>query len=597
MSLSPIRIQCKYLINSAWVCFLLGLTPVSALEWNTIKISDQLSEAGNYAIDNNRYVFEGYDGNDWEIYYHRPNDIIPAVRYGLKIQCGNGNSHQEGGITKVGGRKRVPCVSFDYEVLCYFDISSYSGTLKRAKLIIFFENCDKEESSNPKNIAINQLKESEKSTKCTPKIVVYNENKGAWNPQTVSYNTFNHCPWNENIGEISIPDQQVNRVFLKNKKLKNLAQSWIDDPDCNNGLVLTSDLNSNCAYFRIRKVILVLTFENKIMQLTNNDIDDYDPQISRINITWGAFDGNDSEIFFWNGISTTQVTNNDIDEFSPQISGKKIVFEGYDGNDNEIYYWNGGTIKNLTDNDVDEYEAKINNGKITWYGFDGNDDEIFFSNGNRVWQITNNDYDDRSPDIFQSKVVWKGYDGNDDEIYFWKKQEGIIHQITSTDFHESYPKIFQNKIVWSYHDNNDYEISYWDGTNIVNITNNDFNDDQAEIGVNGVTYTSYEDGDFDIYYYNNGIKEKVHNNNDNDYSPLISKNNIIWSTEEFNPDYGYNIHHIYIAHGTEPGKGDDEKIEEEDKDIEQIINECFVKPIDNPKNFNNLGMGNVKCKK
>jgi hypothetical protein len=47
-----------------------------------------------------------------------------------------------------------------------------------------------------------------------------------------------------------------------------------------------------------------------IIQLTNNNTDDRFPQISGNNIVWNGTDGNDSEIYFYNGTTTTQLTNN-----------------------------------------------------------------------------------------------------------------------------------------------------------------------------------------------------------------------------------------------------------------------------------------------
>jgi len=67
-------------------------------------------------------------------------------------------------------------------------------------------------------------------------------------------------------------------------------------------------------------------------QLTDNDYDDYDPQIN-VNgyITWfGNHNGRDREIFLNNGTTTTQLTDNTHGDQAPQInSNGQVVWFGY----------------------------------------------------------------------------------------------------------------------------------------------------------------------------------------------------------------------------------------------------------------------------
>jgi len=75
-----------------------------------------------------------------------------------------------------------------------------------------------------------------------------------------------------------------------------------------------------------------------VTQLTNNSINDRDPQISGSNVVWvGTFPATRSEIFIWDGTSTTQLTNNNTYDRDPQISGSSVVWHGRDGSDSEIF--------------------------------------------------------------------------------------------------------------------------------------------------------------------------------------------------------------------------------------------------------------------
>ena len=50
-----------------------------------------------------------------------------------------------------------------------------------------------------------------------------------------------------------------------------------------------------------------------VIQITNNSSDDRYPDISGANVAWSGQDGSpdyDYEIYFWDGVSTTQLTDN-----------------------------------------------------------------------------------------------------------------------------------------------------------------------------------------------------------------------------------------------------------------------------------------------
>lgn len=74
----------------------------------------------------------------------------------------------------------------------------------------------------------------------------------------------------------------------------------------------------------------------------------------------------------------TQLTDNDGDDQSPVISGSNVVWCGSDGNDLEIFFWEGSTIKQLTDNEFDDYCPAVSSSNVVWCGSDGRDTEVFF---------------------------------------------------------------------------------------------------------------------------------------------------------------------------------------------------------------------------
>ena len=102
----------------------------------------------------------------------------------------------------------------------------------------------------------------------------------------------------------------------------------------------------------------------------------------------------------------TQVTDNNYDDYKPEISGSNYVWQGYDGYDLEVFYWNAsgmGEPCQVTDNSYFDYPPQISGSNVVWHaqdGITGSDTEIFFwdaFNMTEQCQITANSYYDENP--------------------------------------------------------------------------------------------------------------------------------------------------------------------------------------------------------
>jgi hypothetical protein len=76
---------------------------------------------------------------------------------------------------------------------------------------------------------------------------------------------------------------------------------------------------------------------------------------------------------------------------NPQINSKgQVVWSGHDGNDYEIFIYDGAAITQITDNNFDDHYPQINdNGEVTWQGGDGIDTEIFLAIPTGIDEILN----------------------------------------------------------------------------------------------------------------------------------------------------------------------------------------------------------------
>jgi hypothetical protein len=96
-------------------------------------------------------------------------------------------------------------------------------------------------------------------------------------------------------------------------------------------------------------------------------------------MAWDRFDGNDTEIYYWDGNNTIQITDNNTDDWLPSLYNGTIAWHGWDGNDFEIYYWDRNIIIQVTDNNTDEGHVSLWGGSMAWDRFDGNDTEIYYA--------------------------------------------------------------------------------------------------------------------------------------------------------------------------------------------------------------------------
>ena len=295
----------------------------------------------------------------------------------------------------------------------------------------------------------------------------------------------------------------------------------------------------------------------------------YHHVISGSNVAWSASDGNDYEIFYYNGESVIQLTDNDYnDGYHPpaaysvrqpiSICGSRLAWKGKYNNDEdwEIFLYDGEHIQQITDNGYDDNWPQVSESLIAWECFDGNDNEIYIYDQHTVRQLTNNDFYDNAPQVSGSRIVWHAYIDTYPEIFLYAHDANSIKQLTNNNYRDYYPVIGGEAIAWTGYDGNDYEIFYYDGGTIKQITDNDYNDghmefdntvDISESGSEVVWVANiFDNMDPEIYLYD-AEKDLTIRLTDNDYldwQPVISGNKIVW--QGFTEDY-IESYEIFMA--------------------------------------------------
>jgi subtilisin family serine protease len=305
--------------------------------------------------------------------------------------------------------------------------------------------------------------------------------------------------------------------------------------------------------------------DNQVVQLTDNQTYEYNVQISDGNVVWQGYDGvDDDEIYLYQGGEVVQLTNNQTYEYNVQISGNNVVWtqEYYDDNYNyysDIYLYDGSQVVQLTNNDYYEYDVKISGNKVVWSAYDGNDNEIYLYDGSQVVQLTNNDVDEYSPDIDGNNVVWQGYGVNYSEIYFYDGSQVV--RLTDNYNYEYSPQISDGNVIWQSSDGvDDDEIYLYDGSQVIQLTDNQSYEYGVQISGNTVAWYAYgNDYDYDydseIYVYDGSQVIQLTNNDYYENSPQVSNGNVVWSSFDGTDDeiYTYGQGNTYPV-AVQPGE-------------------------------------------
>ncbi len=122
-----------------------------------------------------------------------------------------------------------------------------------------------------------------------------------------------------------------------------------------------------------------------IVEVTQNSTRGGTPSVFNGTIAWKAT-GGDTGIYYWNGSLDGNGDPTSFDKVTSDspwgrlcLYNGTIVWSGWDGDDYEIYYWDGSTITQVTNNDTLDLSPSMWGGIIAWQGFDGSDMEIFYA--------------------------------------------------------------------------------------------------------------------------------------------------------------------------------------------------------------------------
>lgn len=162
---------------------------------------------------------------------------------------------------------------------------------------------------------------------------------------------------------------------------------------------------------------------NTKTQVTNTKTYKTDLSYHNGGMVWVENDGTDDEIFYLKGSTIIQLTDNDFDDHNPQIWDGVIVWWGGDlPYQYEIYYYDGAAHQLTDDGEIDK-NPSIYEGNIAWERTEVETGEggIFYYDKKSQRQIS--DLGTGNPSLYGDQIAFMGLDEEDttydSEIYIY----------------------------------------------------------------------------------------------------------------------------------------------------------------------------------
>jgi len=196
---------------------------------------------------------------------------------------------------------------------------------------------------------------------------------------------------------------------------------------------------------------------DSLIRLTNNTIQDEQPDVARRNVIWTQFGPSGWKVKLWDRRANIRV---DLGSgMWPTLSRDRAAWSDGSGSSAEIYVTgiprtSGTPVGPLTSNAIaDEYPV-LGGNVLTWQTSTfsvGSQEIMAYDLG--AWpspvKITNNSVDDDRPFTDGQHIVWSQWDGvNDTEIFLHNVESGVTTQLTN-DTEEDYgPVVSGRRVAW-----------------------------------------------------------------------------------------------------------------------------------------------------
>ncbi|BBO85881.1 hypothetical protein DSCO28_64470 [Desulfosarcina ovata subsp. sediminis] len=273
-----------------------------------------------------------------------------------------------------------------------------------------------------------------------------------------------------------------------------------------------------------QSILLMELSSGQVENLTDGTITGYfgTPRLSNGQVAWRAYN-RDTEnpkdtIVFWDGTNVQVIDEFDSGSFpyigyppsygsiEPTLSNGQIAYAKWDGNDYEIFLWDGQEITQITNNETDDYEPQIDNGQISWTGSNSISEpiDVFFWDGSATNNISNMPETNEDSHLQDGRIVYYGFDQAESymaDIFIWDGVESkCLVPILGYDYE---PEIGGSLIAWTgwpYGKPHDISVCWiWDEYKLFDLTNSTLSGVDPRTDGFSIAFRAYDGDDWEIY--------------------------------------------------------------------------------------------------
>ena len=305
-----------------------------------------------------------------------------------------------------------------------------------------------------------------------------------------------------------------------------------------------------------------------IIQITNNDLDDRSPAVSGTNVAWHQDDGNDKEIFLYDGSAITQLTDNNVDDFTPDVSGSHVAWHRevqgnvdmvYDGKIlmsgaaessidmifesgvlawsakdpvslvNHLYLYDGVTTKRLSlDGTSYNYNPDMSGDKVVWSGFNDDGATAYLYDGVTTVELPENVGRGQMPKISGDNIVGIGMgpDGVNDQAFLY---DGVTNTpLGHTDGWDMHVRIAGENIAWLSEVDGVHEVFVYEEGQAKQLSFNSVGAKAPAVSESFIAWSADKGNGYEVFVYDGINTIQLTNNNYKDSVFDISGNTIVW---------------------------------------------------------------------
>ena len=197
-----------------------------------------------------------------------------------------------------------------------------------------------------------------------------------------------------------------------------------------------------------------------------------EPRIHSENVVWAGSDGNDQEVFIYDGRGIVRLTDNSVPDVNPWLYDSHVVWESGEGSQTMILHYDGSVLGPVPGSQGG-HTPRVWGERVAWLtgGFETSTISVFHLGTQELVQPSPTSIYQTSYALFGNLVAWSTQ-AIDPQILIYDLVTGETLEQGQTSAKDRFPLIYGPEVLWL-SEAADWELFLWNGSGKVQLTNTD----------------------------------------------------------------------------------------------------------------------------